>query len=42
MTTMQRADLTGAETPNYNVSSSCLWTFATLIPLAILLVILAF
>ncbi|WP_267130391.1 hypothetical protein [Gordonia crocea] len=43
MTTMQHATKLPSEgSPTYNVSSSCLWTLATIAPLVVLLLLLAF
>ena len=35
-------DLSTDNGPTYNISGSCLWTLATIVPLTILLLILAF
>ncbi len=39
--TIHPGDVASESTPTYNISGSCLWTVATLVPLAILLVLLA-
>ncbi|MFT4201178.1 hypothetical protein [Gordonia sp. (in: high G+C Gram-positive bacteria)] len=37
----QTANLTPDTTATYNISGSCLWTMLTLVPLALLLLVLA-
>lgn len=39
--TTHPVNVTSESTPTYNISGSCLWTVATLVPLTILLVLLA-
>jgi hypothetical protein len=39
--TTQQADLSSDRIPVYNISGSCMWTLLTLIPLAVLLVLIA-
>ena len=41
MATTQQSDLSSDRTPVYNISGSCTWTLLTLIPLAVLLVLIA-